>query len=74
MHLKERIKSWQIVLALTLIVLTGCCGGAESYQKTKIEVSPEFLDALILEQDGVSSNYPNTATVVGDWIMQNEPD
>tara|TARA_R110000851_G_scaffold2161_3_gene8343 strand:- start:438 stop:551 length:114 start_codon:yes stop_codon:yes gene_type:complete len=37
-------------------------------------VSVEFLDVLIDEQEGVARDYPNTATVVDDWIVQNKPD
>jgi hypothetical protein len=53
---------------------TGCSNGATNYQRTKIEVTHEFLNQLIEEQDGVAEQFPATATVVTDWIVQNEPD
>jgi len=61
-------------LVISLIGLSGCSNGATNYQRTKIDVTYEFLDALIEEQEGVAREYPNTATVVDDWIVQNEPD
>lgn len=69
-----KIKILPIVLAMSMSVLIGCSSGATSYQRTKIEVTPEFLTDLASEQPGVEKDYPNTATVVDDWIVQNEPD
>jgi len=68
-----KTKTLLIALATTLIALSGCSNGATNYQRTKIEVTHEFLDQLIEEQDGVARDYPATATVVTDWIVQNEP-
>lgn len=69
-----KMKTLLIVHALCLIALSGCSGGATNYQRTKIQVTPEFMDQLIDEQPGVARDYPATATVVDDWIVQNEPD
>jgi hypothetical protein len=54
-------------------VLSGCNHGATVYQNSKIQVTPEFLDGLIAEQDHIAEQHPYTATVVDDWIVQNEP-
>lgn len=68
-----KMKAWLTALALSLIVLTGCANGSANYQKTKIQVTSSFLEGLIAEQEGVQRDYPYTATVVDDWIVQNEP-
>ena len=69
-----KMKTWLPALALCLMLNAGCSNGATSYQRTKIEVTHEFLGQLIEEQDGVAEQFPATATVVTDWIVQNEPD
>lgn len=69
-----KMKTSLIALVICLTVLTSCKIGATNYQRTKIKVSVEFLDVLIDEQEGVARDYPNTATVVDDWIVQNKPD
>lgn len=38
-----------------------------------MSVSAEFLDGLIAEQPSISACCPFTASVVDDWISQNEP-
>ena len=72
MQHKTKRKTWQTALALLTIGLAGCsCGSANS--KSKMQVTPDFLDRLIEEQPGVARDYPATASVVDDWIVQNEP-
>jgi hypothetical protein len=57
-------------LVIPLIILCGCVSGGTN---SKIKVSKHFLDGLIEEQDTISQCCPFTATVVSDWIVQNEP-
>ena len=71
MRQNKKQKPWLIAPALLMIGLTGCESGVT--KSTKIQVTPEFLDGLIAEQEGVARDYPYTASVVDDWIIQNEP-
>lgn len=62
-----------IVLVLLTTALPGCSDGRSHSKTSKIVVTEKFIDDLIAEQRIIDKCCKATASVVDDWIVQNEP-
>lgn len=69
---KNRSSVLLTVLALTMMLLTGCASGPQLHEKSQVTPTGQYLEGLATEyRDGVYG--PHTREVVKDWVAQNEP-